>query len=223
MRITSFILAMMLLWGRSSLAQDDGYKQEQDLTIAYFEELDKKLTALGSGGSATLEPLNDKHIHYLTGIYLYCSIKNGACPLPLQAMLELDLASARLAKNNECPNLLSFWRAWMAADFERRWEYDANTGYLAKIMEFKSKTRPRFVKCKETVKTELAFDNSDEAFFKSRYAEGAQGIIRVRNFIKYMQTIKERVPDVFVATGAYDEKGAEKSGSTPKQVKKLKK
>lgn len=184
-----------------STAQD-GYQQEQDETIAYFDSL---LETIRTSNYANLTPLTPRMIHYLSGVYLYCSIKNGACPLVLEALLEADVILARVKQSSECPNLTAFWREWMSNEFEKRLDYTQNT-YLNRVLEFKARERPRYIKCRETVAYEIKSSDDNATFFAKRYRPESGNYKSIDKFSRFLKALKTQVQDVFSSSGAYGSK-----------------
>lgn len=180
----------------------DEYADTQLSTVKFFEDLNSSIKSLSSGGSASPKYLNAGEIHYLTGVYLHCAMKNAACPMILDAILELDVIDAKLNNNNECKNLLALWDRWVKNDFEKRLNYSLTKG-LARFLEFKKNQRPRYLRCTKTVEEETKFTGSTADYFKKRYALDTPASTRVSKFLQYLHAIQEKQINVFVATGAY--------------------
>lgn len=183
---------------------DTGYEQQQDGTIQFFEELQIAIdgTIKEDKDLSKLEP-KDKYIHHLTGIYLYCTLKNGVCPLILDSLLELDIINSQIEGKPTCPIMLSFWKKWIANGLEKRVDYSLSTGFIKKRFEFKQNVRPKYLKCSGTVTERVKPDLDLRTFIKERYVQGSEQRQNLEKLISYLKAVKETVDDVFVKTGAY--------------------
>ncbi|MCB0340292.1 MAG: hypothetical protein KDD53_11840, partial [Bdellovibrionales bacterium] len=52
----------------------DAYSDIQNSTIATVEKAVQASKSYASGSSATISPLNEDQLHYLTAVYLYCTL-----------------------------------------------------------------------------------------------------------------------------------------------------
>ncbi len=182
----------------------DGYGTTQDSTIAFFEEAESKRKSLANGSSASPASLNDEQLNYLSGVYLHCAMKNSACPIILDAILEIDVMNSKLSGKNDCKNMLGFWNRWVKNEFEKRLNYSLQKG-LARYLEFKTKEMPRYVKCSKTIERETKSESGSVEYFKKRYGLDAPNSNHLSKLAKYLQIVKQKIPDVFVATGALKE------------------
>ena len=202
MKISSLALALMLtpFFSISGQAQT-AYADSQDLAIKTFEKLGNEL----SSGTIPTESISfdDATLRYLSGVYLYCSIKNGICPLILNAILETDIIESQKNKKADCPNMLRFWRQWLNNGLEDRINYSLGTGFLTKYIDFKENTRPKYLKCSATVAQAIEPNTPLEEFAKARYENDSEHTKVISTIVAYLSALKDQVPDVFIATGAY--------------------
>ncbi|MDZ4786197.1 MAG: hypothetical protein SGJ02_08990 [bacterium] len=201
-----FISSVAFFFIYSSAYADIAYEQSQDGTIKTFESI---ITMIGDGTlteSTAKISIPDKDLHYLTGAYLFCTIKNGACPVILQAILETDIINSQLEKKESCSNMLRFWKHWVDNGFEDRLSYSLGTGFLSKYFDFKSNTRPKFLKCSATVKAQIKPDVSLSDFIKSRYEKSGESFKAINTLLGFTKALKTQGKDTFVATGAYKQK-----------------
>ncbi|NMC63658.1 MAG: hypothetical protein GYA55_10900 [SAR324 cluster bacterium] len=178
----------------------DPYKESQIKALGYLKLLKQKIEALGNGTSISQieKPSNDV-LHYLTGIYLHCTILKGVCPEILDSLLEVDLINSRLAKKAECPSLLGFWKHWKANDMEARQNHLVRIGFLAISSEFTRNTRPKYIKCQESIESMLDANMPDADYFKKRYEGESQSENAVSQSIKYVETASQTIPNIFTA------------------------
>ncbi len=182
--------------------EKSSYSDVQNATISAFNQLRTTARTLAEAGSASVPPLADDMLSYLTAVYLYCAVHNGTCPLVLEAILEVDIMNAKLAGSATCPNMKRFWNAWVASDMEERHKFLVKTSHINTYSEFNTKTRPKFLRCEETVKQEISGPGSGQGFFRDRYRAGAPKEKIFDRMHSLLLQIQEKIPNVFVATGS---------------------
>jgi|GEM_PF-1745101 len=180
----------------------DSYKTAQDQAIALFQELDRKIKALRQGSTVSGITASDEALNYLTGAYLYCVMKKGVCPMVLEALFEIDLINSKLQNGAQCPVLKRFWSLWAKNAMEERAKYLIQTGMLEAVADFNANLRPKYIRCEATVKNEIESGVAGAAFFKERYREGARPVVATSKMVTFLTLLKEKIPNVFVATGA---------------------
>ena len=183
-------------------AAKDPYRVSQDAALTLFKTMDSRVSQLAGGASASPLDVPDNVINYLTGAYLFCTVRSGTCQLPLDALLEIDVINARLNRSGECPVLTRFWKAWVKSDMEKRQEYSIPTGLLEPSQKFRDEVRPRFIRCRDTLKQETSGSNDNAVYFKDRYREGARSAALPGKMVAFIEMLKAKVPNVFLATGA---------------------
>lgn len=184
-----------------SVLADQAYTVSQDGAI-------QKFSAFAEGIEKGTLPSNKisltvHELYYLNGVYLYCTLKNGACPLILDSVLETDIINSQIEAKAACPQMLLFWREWIDNGLEQRVDYGLGTGFVTKYFEFRSKIRPRYLKCSSSVENALVAGLPFNEFVTKRYAAGSEPRKSILKIVAYLKAIKEQVPDVFIATGAY--------------------
>lgn len=179
----------------------DSYSISQQKALNYFNSLVSQLDPLRQLGTAHLENLDESTLQYLSAVYLFCTINQGTCPIVLDALLEADLIQSRLRNSAQCDNLQRFWKIWLKNDMERRQEYLAKTGFLNVTDQFKRERRGRYIKCKETIETEMASSLANPEFFQARYKQDSPPFLVVSQMPVFLNKVKSSVANVFAATG----------------------
>lgn len=182
-------------------AKVDSYAIQQESSIALVKGLLQNTEALAAGSGSQISPLSQQQIQYLAACYLYCTIQQGTCQEMLDAILEIDIINSRLSKTVQCPNMKAGWKEWIAGDMEKRQSYQVKTGFLNATEEFKRTVRPRYIKCEETVKAEIAPTVSDKEFFSARYSGENSKKKPIERTLKLLEEIKTKIPNIFSATG----------------------
>lgn len=196
----------------SSEVRKDSYSASQDEAIAFFRQLGTTTAKLASGGTATIAPPSDDAIHYLTAVYLYCAGNNGVCPLVLEAILEADIVNSRSSGKPACPTMKRFWSAWVQNGFEERHKFMVKTSHINAYSQFNTQTRPRFLKCEETITQTISGISSPDAFFRDRYRSGSPQEKLAAKMTALLEQLKQKVPNLFAALGAQSK---DSSGSDP--------
>lgn len=179
------------------------YSDTQDEAISYFEQLQVHMDKLTSGQiSGNVPDLNDSLLNYLTAVYLYCAVNFGECPMVLDALLEVDVINSRLSRQVQCPMMTKFWKFWVRNDMENRHKYMVKTGFLKVTSDFNQKKRAAYLKCADTVQSEISSNLSDAAFFAGRYHKDAAKNLVATKVTKLLKDVRQKVPNVFVAVGA---------------------
>lgn len=178
------------------------YGDRQKESVEYFDSLSKKITSLSSTGSASVSDMSDNVTFHMTGVYMYCSLKYGACPFVLDAILETDIIKSRQNKKASCNAMKTFWRKWIHGDMNKRIRYLMPTGYANKKANFDIKDRPRYVKCSKTVAEEAKLKLSNKEFFSQRYSDDSQIVSSIKKTNLLLQTIEAKNINVFQATGS---------------------
>jgi hypothetical protein len=178
------------------------YTKIQDETIGAFSKLRDVPQALASSGSASLPQFSDDMLSYLSAVYLYCAINNGTCPLVLNALLEVDLIRSKLSGQVSCPTMKRFWNAWVASDMEERHKFQVRTSHINAYTQFNTQTRPRYLRCEATIQEEISGNTPATRFFSVRYRSGSASAGYFRQMESLLTQLKERVPNVFAATGS---------------------
>lgn len=179
----------------------DPYLITQEATLTYFKELKGALLSVSSNGKKVLLP-DAKSVHYLSGLYLFCTIKKGVCPAILESLFEIDLVNSRLNNVAVCPLMKSFWKTYLDNDFEDRVKYGTSTAFIAKVNEFNAKERPKFLRCDETLKGIFKDGTAPAALFSARYAPQSPAIKSIDEVIALINKVTENDINVFVATGS---------------------
>ncbi len=175
----------------------DPYKTAQANALNFMSALQAKIPALKDGHISAIEQPKDSAINHLTGVYLYCTITKAICPEILDALLEADLINSRISKKAECPTLLSFWKKWQANDLEARQRFLVRIGNLGTTGEFTENVRPKYIRCRDTIKQISAGDGSDVEYFKKRYGGPASPEANIKKAADYVKAIAGHTSNVF--------------------------
>lgn len=181
---------------------DFNYNQVENDTLAYFQKFLNQIDSYRNGSGTRIEPVGFQEMHYLTAVYLYCSMMNGVCPVVLEALFETDLINMRISPETKCNNLMHFWDRWIKNEFEQRLDYGIKTAYITKVTEFRKNVRPKFIRCSDTVKAIIKANPNTQSFFNARYAPGSPVRTRLEQMLQLLDNLKTRKVDVFVTTGA---------------------
>jgi hypothetical protein len=179
----------------------DPYGITQEKTIIFLQNLRTHLESVASHQKKIILPEGET-IHYLTGLYLFCTIKRGTCASVLEALYEIDLVNSRLSNTALCPVMKSFWKRYLENDFEERLKYNTSTGFVTKLNEFNAKERPRFVRCEESLKELFKTEQNAQSLFSSRYQSQSKPLRAIDDVLTLIRLLKEKQVNVFSATGA---------------------
>jgi hypothetical protein len=182
---------------------EEYYAKIQDDTIAIFERFNSDIAG-GTLGNKKIE-LAKNQLYFLNGAYLYCTLKNGTCGYMLDTILETDIINSKIDNKASCPHMLRFWQEWIDNNFEKRVDYQLGTGFITKYQDFKRNTRPQYLRCSGTVATKLKSELPLQEFIKDRYSPTNDVGLAAKRTYAYLQALREQVPDVFLAAGAYKE------------------
>lgn len=191
--------------------KSNAYLVNQDQAIQYFEKLEKLLVQARAGSSVSAPLISEGALLYLTGAYLYCSVNNGVCPFILDGILESDLLNSSTTGSAACPNMTQFWKIWLKNDMEQRHKYLVKTGFLQLTSEFRQNSRPKYLKCKETIQNELASTQ-----LAQRFSVDSEKVKAVSKLVLYLKGLSKTVPNVFVATGAQQSSSLSSSAGASK-------
>lgn len=211
-KIALLFSAVLLLMVTALGHAEELYKEIQDSAIATISKFHADIASRSVANSKIL--FNERELYYLNGVYLYCTLKNGTCPYILETILETDILNSQIDGKASCPHTLRFWQEWIDNSFEDRVNYNLGTGFLTKYQDFKKNIRPRYLRCSVAVEREIKKDMSSTDYIAARYAPGSEVAHNVKRTFAYLTAIREEVPEVFIASGAY--KVAPKPSPSPK-------
>jgi hypothetical protein len=174
-----------------STASKDPYGVSQDKAVATFEELQS--LAQSKGNYKTIN-LSTGTLGYLAGVYLFCSVSKGTCPVVLDALLEVDYLNSLHKGAPDCSVLKGFWKQWIANDMEKRHDYLVNTGYIATTQSFRRDQRPRYIRCEETVASLLKAHPNTSKRYDSQATTFAE-------LVRLLKSVKEHIPNIFTKMG----------------------
>lgn len=178
------------------------YREAQDAAISYFENLSTQMSQLSAGSSLRAAEISDDVLHHLSGVYLYCAVNSGTCPVVLDAVLEVDVINSRIDGKSACPNMKRFWKRWVKNGLEERHKYMVKTSFINEHTRFNSSERPKYLKCEETVQAVIQGVPSNQTFFRDRYRSGSPQSTLSSRMVELLTKVKEKVPNVFIAMGA---------------------
>lgn len=171
------------------------YQAAQDLGIEYAEKVQ---AAVNQGATGKVPPIDDRAAPFLNAAYLYCSVQRGVCQHFLDTLLEGDLINSKLGGTVECPTLTKFWKSYIAGDLDSRHRFQTPIAFVAVSEEFAQKTRPRYLKCKETIKNEIEGAGGD--YFSKRYADGSKAA-QITKTVEFLRGLKAENKNVFLEVG----------------------
>lgn len=167
-----------------------------DESITFLESLSSKITSLAGGNISTAESATPDALNYMSVAYLLCSVDNGVCPMYLDSLLEADVINGRINKSDECPNLKGFWAKYIANDLENRFRFMSKLGNVSKTTSFNENQRPKYIRCKDTVKVETTGTMSDNDFFRIRYKDSTK-LDAIKKSLEAVRNYKEKKINVF--------------------------
>ena len=193
----------------------DPFKEAQVNAIEYFHAMEDSLDS-----TPTAPVMGSSELQYLAAAYLYCSIQRGACPFILDAVLESDIIASHAGGEVRCPNMTGFWKAWVSSDMENRHKYAVRTSFLKVTDDFRTKERPRYLKCKETITALIAGKQGSSDFLRSRYTEPSSAASAIVTTSRYLEELAATVPNVLSAVGISAPKEDPMSGKVAGTAKK---
>jgi hypothetical protein len=169
-----------------------------DEAILFLENLSNSVKSLSQGNISKASDASSDALNYFSVAYLVCTAETGACPMYLESLLEADVINARIDKNTNAPcrNLKGFWRAYIDNDLENRMRFMSKLGLVSKMTDFNETQRPKFLKCKDTVKIETTGNLSDSEFFKFRYKDQAR-LEHINNSLSAVKDYKTKGVNIF--------------------------
>ncbi len=159
------------------------YSEQQQAALNFVQAVESSQLAGNAQGDLTA---NSKASFYLTGLYLYCLQKSGACPFALDTVLVSDYFLNKQNKQG-CANMKNLWRTWVENGYEKRVAYLIPLALSQKFTDFQQNKRPYYLKCEETLKS----FTPDESSLKS-----------IRTTKKFIEQIKEKGINIFIESGA---------------------
>lgn len=174
----------------------DPYLSAEDSATKYFETLQNTVRSLASGNSQNVPLPDEDALRFITVSYLFCSVNSGVCQYFLDSLLEADLINGRINKTDDCKTLRSFWKEYIANDLENRHKYATKIGFLAETGEFNARTRPKYIKCKNTVRSLRTGSGADSEFFRARYS-GGKNQQAISDTLEYIKALKTKKINVF--------------------------
>ena len=194
------------------------YGTVQDKAISFFSEVESKQTQLAQGNISAVGSIPDNILNYLSGVYLYCAVNLGTCPLVLETLLETDIINGKVNHDNDCPNLKRFWNFWVGNGMEERHKYLTKIAHVRAISDFNTKERPKFLLCQETVKQQTTSALPSDAYFKQRYSQNPALKALSARLAAYLNQLKQGEINVFLATGSKSPETAKPSSTTDKKM-----
>ena len=174
----------------------------QESVFKHFTALPELLDHMAAGEISKVPELGEAAVLYLNGVYLFCSVRRGACPWILDAILETDIINSRINKAADCPQMRSFWKSWIKNDLQRKHDYQTQTAFMRETMQFRKSELPRYLTCSKTVTSELKLEDkklNDAAYFKERYAGQSRPKLSAVEMKDFMEAIKTKRIDVFAS------------------------
>ena len=180
----------------------DAPERGRDELNAWFSSLEKSFR---SGIVREPVQLGDAGVTYLAMFYFYCTTRIGSCPFILDTILESDVIRSQNEKENSCPTMTRFWKAWLAGDFDSRAKYEISAAVAEKMDQFNSTERPRYIKCKDAVADIL----EDRSNLESRYGESGVASANLNRTRSLLQELWAKGIDVFVGQSRAEDDAAE--------------
>lgn len=168
---------------------ENAYNVNQSQVIDFFSKFDQQLDS--SLIAHTKGSLTENQLSFLNGVYLYCTVNTGTCPDVLESLYEVDYINSKASGSASCPLMTQFWKLWIKNDMESRQSYLIKTSNITITSDFTSKVRPRYIKCLESIKQDLANN------------KGITAKASVKKTIQILGALKDKNINVFNATGSY--------------------
>lgn len=199
----------------------DPYKEGQEAAIEFFRKFSGMVPSLAAGNAASPGMLSDDSLNYLSGVYLYCAVNAGVCPLILDSILEVDVINSKISGSAACPNLKKLWGHWVKNGLEERHKFMVKTSFINEHSKFISQQRPRYLKCEETIKNLISTKEGTSSFFKDRYKPGSPHSKLAGSMLQLLEQVKAKIPNVFTLMGARGESSnSAAQGSRSKPAKR---
>ena len=176
----------------SQLSYEDIQKQAIDFTQLVLNNA----KAAASGATPNMSRPSQVILNYLNDAYLYCTVVQGTCPSILDSILEFEVMQGAFANDSSCSSMKEFWRLWISADREKRLSYKIKTGFAAVTTDFRKNTRPKYIKCEESVKSVTSENQDIKGIMKSRYFADSPILKSLEAAPKILNEIAIKVPDV---------------------------
>lgn len=177
------------------------YDRQERNVLKYFEDLGQSLPSRASGNLNPLENLSPKVLEYLTASYLYCSIESGTCQVLLDSILEIDIINSLISSKPDCPNMVAFWKLWIADQMEQRHQYNTKVAYVLASDKFNREIRPRYIRCQGTVKEILESASNKAVFLRKRYSSDGEVAENLKKTNALFKKIHEEIPNIFQKVG----------------------
>ncbi len=107
-----------------------------------------------------------------------------------------------------------FWNAWVRNGLEERHKYLVRTSFIQATSEFKTKERPKYLKCEQTITDSLQGAGNSSDFFKQRYAENTAALQWAPKISALIHQVmeKDQISNLFIKYGATQAETASNSG-----------
>ncbi|RMG41129.1 MAG: hypothetical protein D6719_09180 [Candidatus Dadabacteria bacterium] len=179
----------------------DPYLVAQDNAIRFLNRLEKFIAEPANPINPQTLVLDDQTLQYLGAVYLFCSVRKGACPSILDALLESDIIYSAAKNDVSCPNLKRFWKLWVKNDMEKRHKYMVKTGFLKQTADFNANKRPTYIRCEATIEQTIGKEKRGVPFFKKRYKDPSPIAISINIAGKLVRLLKKKNINVYRAIG----------------------
>ncbi len=177
------------------------YQETQNSTISKLAKFSRDMSKLAAGEKIKAPQFDGQELRYLGAIYLWCTLRKGACPLVLNPLLEADLVNAVSGEGEVCSNLKGFWQSWIENDMSRRLGFDLSVGLFAKNKEFNKEVRPMYENCVDTVTSLRENAESDTALLQERYQSGSDHRKAPATLAVLLKGVREKIRNIYIELG----------------------
>lgn len=178
----------------------EGEKKEDPYTIAtngIINKLDAFQADIESMPLTTPPTFTEDELTLLAALHLYCSLQQGVCTIVPFTLFEMDLVRGNLEGKATCPNLVRFWKQFVAMDGERRIQLSLKVVHYEKRTKYTSTLRPKLLRCSETANGMLEKVDDSSSFFAERYKEDGDKRKLPKKLKSYLIGIHKKIPNLW--------------------------
>lgn len=164
----------------------------------------EKLSLLEQVMDTPFDPLkapprfSSEELLMLASLHLHCTLQDGVCTLIPFTLFEADLIQSARDGKASCPNLLIFWKQWLAADMEKRVDMNLGVVHYEKRSEYKTVMRPKLLRCSKTIASMLDDQEDIKSYLEKRYEKKTELPQKLR---LYITELHKTLPNIYQATG----------------------
>jgi len=176
------------------------YRESVESSLKYFKGIAEIQKKISSGGSVSApDPIPENSIYYLTGLYIYCIKRAGACPLIPDSILEVEILRNSLLHDESCSSMKNFWDLWYGNQMEERAKHLVPIAGMGSLDIFNKQSLPVYKNCGEGIITK---DQYSLTHIKKSYLSSPERATLADKMVQLIQGLKEQETNVFQATGS---------------------